>query len=398
MKSPSPTVSVDDVHAIAAKAFVPTGHGRIGVEIEWLVFDVEDNHRPVSVDEVRLAVGSLPLPAGGAVSFEPGGQLELSTECFAGPDALLAAVGADAGELVRRVAGAGLQLVALGIDPVRDPQRTLRLPRYDAMEAAFDVDGPAGRAMMCSTASLQVNVDFGHDPFKSWKHVARFGPVLGAVFANSPRRRGCPSGFASARQRVWSEIDRSRAGPVPTDDPRRWGEYALDARVLMIRTASGASPVRNGMSLRSWVEKGHELGFPSADDVAYHLTTLFPPVRPRGWLELRMIDALACDARRVALAVSWALVTCPEAGEQAARTCRDLIDPWTAMMFGLGDNAMREAAKRTLAIAGEALDDTSPILAAEVRSWNDTMVRHGRTPGDAPEEGSGSWRRACVER
>src|SRR5205807_7278180 len=97
-----------------------------------------------------------------------------------------------------------------------------------------------------------------------------------------------------------------------------------------------------------WMECGHELGWPTLDDFDYHLTTLFPPVRPRGWLELRMIDSLPDPWWRVAAAVATALLEDAAAGAAAreAVTRAGVAHHWrSAARHGLADPALRAAAQ-----------------------------------------------------
>lgn len=382
MTSEARTLEIDDVRRIAAEAFIPTGSGGVGLEVEWLVHLRTDASAPVTVETVRAAVGDAPLPRGGSVSFEPGGQLELSTRRCDGPLAALDAAETDGAELRSRLERAGLQLVESGVDRHRPPRRSLHQPRYAAMEAAFDADGPSGRLMMCSTASLQINVDFGPDPWQTWHRLGAFAPVLAATFANSPVTAEGPSPFASARLHIWSQIDPTRTSPVPTGDQDDWADYVLDARVLLVRDRADATALTDGTTLRSWVEHGNDLGHPDADDVRYHLTTLFPPIRPRGWLELRMIDAIDATARRVAVAVVWALVHATDDADALVAGCAAVTRPWDTARFGLADPLVHRNAVAVFELASSWLREHEPVLSEDVDRWLATMVRPGRTPAD----------------
>jgi len=146
MPTPSPTLSSEAAAAVIARALCPAGpvRGSVGLEVEWIVVDPDDPARQVPADEV-LAAAAGPLPAGGQVGTEPGGQLELTSARYADALAALAAVDADEETLRRRLRASGLALVATGVDPFRPPHRSVDLPRYRAMEAAFDSRGrPAG--------------------------------------------------------------------------------------------------------------------------------------------------------------------------------------------------------------------------------------------------------------
>ena len=160
------------------------------------------------------------------------------------------------------------------------------------METYFDHAGPDGRMMMCNSASMQINVDFDGDPGEAWRAANLVAPMLGARFSEpSPNRLD-----------VWSQIDRTRTSLVVGDDPgEAWATYTLAARVMFIRhDDNDCLAVLDGTTFADWIERGHPLGWPTEADLTEHLTTLFPPVRPRGYLELRSIDALDDDRWPVA--------------------------------------------------------------------------------------------------
>jgi glutamate--cysteine ligase len=313
---------------IRRRSFCPEARRRVGVELEWLTVRQDDPFARVDPGLLAPALAAAgELPGGGRVTYEPGGQLELSSR----PRTRIADTCADAASdlavVAEAAAGRGVLLVGSGADPLRPPARVVRTPRYDAMEAYFDADGPAGRRMMCNTAAVQVNVGIGPGPdeaARQWRLAQDLGPTLVAAFANSPLVEGEPSGFRSARMATWWALDRSRTAPVPMagdrPGPDSWVAYVLDARVMLVRAHDDRyMPVRSPMSFRQWMVEDHELGWPSPDDLEYHLGTLFPPVRPRGWLELRMVDALPDPWWRVPLAVAAALLADPQAGETVQR-------------------------------------------------------------------------------
>ncbi len=239
--------------------------------------------------------------------MEPGGQLELSSAPAVTLGELIEVTGRDLAALRDAAAAVGLELCGYGLDPLRPPRRVLDLPRYAAMEKFFDREGPWGRQMMCGTASVQVCVDSGDEgPGESgyrarWRLLHAIGPVLVAAFANSPIRRGQPTGWRSARQQVWSNMNpgRTRAPAPPADDgdPRdAWTAYALDAELMCVREPESADwSAPPGVTFREWLRAGGSgvLRAPTQEDLDYHLSTLFPPVRPRGHMEVRVIDAPA---------------------------------------------------------------------------------------------------------
>ncbi len=307
-----------------------------------------------------------PLASGTSVTFEPGGQVELSTPPADDVDVACALLEADLARLAAPLAERGIVLLGSGIDPSPTVGRVIRGPRYDAMEAYFTSPDTAwanaGRTMMCATAGLQVNLDLdARNPSSDtrWGLVHVLGPVLAASFANSPLVAGVPSGWKSYRLATWWRLDpsrtRSAGGPGPW--PGKWGAYVMDAQVMLIRGPDGECvPVRESLTFGEWVDHGHPLGYPTLDDLDYHLTTLFPPVRPRGWLELRMVDSLPQPWWRVPVAVAAALVYDAEAGEAAAQAAWDTSELWVpASRSGLAHPELAAAAQACFRIALEAL-------------------------------------------
>jgi glutamate--cysteine ligase len=147
------------------------------------------------------------------------------------------------------------------------------------------------------------------------------------------------------------------------------------------------------LSFGDWGARGHELGWPTLDDFEYHLTTLFPPVRPKGWLELRMIDSLPDPWWRVAAAVGTALLEDGDAGAAALEAVsappvgEGVAEHWrSAARHGLADPALRAAAARVFPAALEGMArlgaDRTTVAAAE--AFHDRFVARGRCPADEP--------------
>jgi len=247
---------------------------------------------------VLRAVGELPCK--GRITIEPGGQLELSSEPQPSVADAIDATRTDMRVLRNALDDVDIALEGSGLDRLRPPERVVDAGRYRAMETYFNSLGPHGRTMMCNSASLQVNIDVDGDPTEAWRAASLAAPLLAGFFnARSPNRMD-----------VWSGIDPTRAAPVVGDDPASaWAAYALDARVMFIRAGDDCVAVVDGMTFGDWLQRGHPLGWPTQDDLAEHLTTLFPPVRPRGWFEIRTIDALndECWPRAVELCAALML-------------------------------------------------------------------------------------------
>src|SRR5438067_9582874 len=121
MHGPASAFTIEQARdQIREQCFSASGHGRVGLECEWHVFDVADDRRVVRLEVVEDVVADIgPLPAGSRVTFEPGGQLELSSPPAVGVDAACDALAADHDAVVAALAPFGLALVANGCDPVR---------------------------------------------------------------------------------------------------------------------------------------------------------------------------------------------------------------------------------------------------------------------------------------
>ena len=386
---------------VASVCFKTGPPGKVGIEVEQTVHRIGDSAVPVTVTEVRDAVSSVegPLPGGGLITLEPGGQLEISSACAANLPEVISSTRADLAHAARLLAKAGLRPGHLALDPFRPPQRTLDHPRYAAMEQQFDSAGPAGRTMMCSTASLQVSLDAGYDgagpdsATQRWHHLHLLAPLLTAMFANSPFVRGKPSGWRSTRQAAWLAIDPTRtAAPTPlgTDPRQDWAQYALNANVLCIQPDNdgGSWDAPPALTMRSWL-RGAGPRPVTRQDLDYHLTTLFPPVRPRGFLELRVVDAQASADWEVATAVVVALVEDPQAAAVAAEACSALPADAGAMFVAARDGLANPELARAAQICAGAAWDALPRLGADagtrarVATFFEKYTSRGLSPADA---------------
>ncbi|WP_406385587.1 ergothioneine biosynthesis glutamate--cysteine ligase EgtA [Streptomyces sp. NBC_01618] len=377
----------------------------VGVELEWLIHHRDHPRVPVPHHRLDAAAALLrALPLSAALTFEPGGQLELSSRPA---DSLMACIDATAADLTAvrdALDRMGLAPAGLGVDPWHPPRRLLHERRYDAMEVSFDRSGPAGRAMMCTTASVQVCLDAGEEepgPLgygRRWQLSHLLGAVLVAVFANSPFQYGYPTQWRSTRQSLWAGLDPWRSLAPPGHLPPRdaWATHVLDTPVMCIRDDDGPWAVPDGLTFRDWIRTGAPRP-PVRADLDYHISTLFPPVRPRGHLELRMIDAQhGADGWLVPLAVTTALFDDPEAAETVYRTVKPLAETagpgpaprnplWEgAARDGLTDPELRAAAVTCFALALEALPRMGATTAVQeaVADFNDRFVARGRCPAD----------------
>ena len=232
-------------------------HTRVAVEHELVASWIEGDG-PVPIEVVRSA-------AHGAyadhLGFEPGGQVELSLPCAADAGAIAARLRQEVRELRADLARVGVRVDAHPVDPRPEELVPLQLtsPRYVAMQAHFDTIGPAGRRMMRCTASTQVCLDWwpGRAGLEQWRVLNLAGPHLAAAYARSVG--------PGSRLATWLAVDPDRT--------------AFDDRLLR-----DDDPVA---AYAEFARRATRFTGP-----AEHLSTLFPPVRPRArYLEVRFLDA-----------------------------------------------------------------------------------------------------------
>ena len=398
------TESAAELH-VRKSGFPPGPPRRTGVELEWLLMDPNDPAQPVSPPRLAAAADAVRLlPLRSAVTVEPGGQLELSSPPAASLMRCVDAVDADLRLVRGRLRPLGLALAGYGLNPWQSPRRVVHSPRYAAMEAHFDRGGSAGRFMMAGTASTQICLDSGErepGPLgqgRRWQLAHLLGAVLTATFANSPLQMGSPTGLRSTRQAVWAALDAGLAPERAFADPAAaWAAHALDAPVMFIRTRQAPWITPRGLTFREWLRGALPGLHPGLDDLDCHLSTLFPPVRPRGYLELRMIDAQpGADGWVVPLAVTATLFDDPAAAERAYRAVKQLAERagtgpaprnplWrAAVRHGLADPELREVAEVCFRAALEALPrrGASPAVREAVARFADRYVARGRCPAD----------------
>ena len=283
---------------------------RVGVEHELVVAGPDGG--VVALEDSRRALAGVPY-----VGFEPGGQVELSLPCTS-RDRLDHQVRQALRGVRAACAERGIELRSVPTDPREDVPLQLESPRYLAMQRHFDSIGPAGRRMMRRTASTQVCLDWwpGAAGAEQWRLLNLAGPFLAAAFA---RETGPGSRLAT-----WLEVDPARTAfdgrLVASEDPR----------IAYLDLARRATPFAEP-----------------------HLTTLFPPVRPRGsYLEVRFVDVQPDDdIAPMALALARLLYD-DEVRRAVLHELRDeapsLAQHWHDAAYGTGD--VRERGARLLGL------------------------------------------------
>ncbi|WP_345412516.1 ergothioneine biosynthesis glutamate--cysteine ligase EgtA [Pseudonocardia xishanensis] len=403
----APMVLRSRAEAEAYVASVCFKHGPprlVGVELEWVL----RAGGPPDLGELLAALGphapvsllpgspAAPLPGGSLVTIEPGGQVELASPPLPDLRTLTATVEADSAHLHRLLADRELTPEPRAADPCRPARRLVQLPRYRAMEQAFDRNGAFGRTGMCSTSAVQVALDAGeeHEVAARWAALHELGPVLLAAFANSPALHGRGTGWRSSRFAAWLASDPARTGPpTPTElarpDPAQaWAERVVGTPLLCVR-GPGEWVVPVGVTFADWIG-GALPGTPTTADLDYHISTLFPPVRPRGFLEVRYVDQQQGADWGLPVAVLAALTARPETLDRVRELCEPVREHWlAACRLGLADPDLARAARAVFGLACAALPDLDPppALAQRLVAVTEGRIAAGRSPADDPLPG-----------
>ena len=437
-KKTSPTIeSRDQLIASFAGGEKPKDAWRIGTEHEKFVYANGDHHAP-SYDEpsgIRALLGELeqygwkPVMEGGnaiamsgpdgSISLEPAGQFELS----GAPLDSLHETCAETGRHLEQVKAAGEKLgigfLGLGMwpDKTRAELPTMPKGRYAIMLRHMPRVGSMGLDMMLRTCTIQVNLDYASeaDMVKKFRVGLALQPLATALFANSPFTEGKPNGMLSYRSHIWSDTDPHRTGMLPFvfEDGfgyERYAEYALDVPMYFVYR-EGKYIDAAGLSFRDFL-KG-ELSVlpgekPTLDDWTDHLSTAFPEVRLKTFLEMRGADGGPWN-RICALPALWVGLLYDQGALDAAW---DLVKDWTIderqalrdAVPKLGLNAPIAGGGKLRDIAGEALDIAGAGLSARARfnraGDNETgfldplreIVRSGKVPAEVLlERYNGVW-------
>jgi glutamate--cysteine ligase len=391
-----------DAEAYVASVCFKHGPPRtVGVELEWLVHPTTAPAAPVDAAALRAALGPYApvtldprsparvLPGGSAVTVEPGGQVELASPPLAPLGRLVRTVAADVEVLHRRLAEHGLTASPRAADPLRPPHRVLDLPRYRAMERRFDRVGPAGRSGMCSTAAVQVCLDPGEgaELAERWSTLHALGPVLVAAFANSPLLHGRHTGWKSSRMACWLTLDPGRTAPpapVAGEPKGAWARRVVDSELLCVRRAGQAWDAPAGVTFADWIDGALDPP-PTVADLDYHISTLFPPVRAHGHLEIRYVDAQPGRHWALPVAVLAALLAEPAVTRRAHEACAPAAGRWvSAARHGLADRVLQRAAVAVFELALATLPALEPPgwLVDDLVVALSRRVRRGLCPAD----------------
>jgi glutamate--cysteine ligase len=354
----TPIESRDALVAWFEQGCKPKAKFRVGTEHEKFAFTT-DFHAPVPYEGRRSIrsllvgmqhllgwepimdgpniIGLADVTGGGAISLEPGGQFELS-------GAPLETVHQTASELMAHLAQLkeiarplGIGFLGLGMSPKWTREQTPRMPksRYRIMTAYMPKVGRYGLDMMYRTCTVQTNLDFSSeaDMVKKLRVSLALQPVATALFANSPFTEGKPNGFLSFRSEIWRDTDNQRAGMLPFAFEagmgfERYVDYALDVPMYFVKREDEYIDV-SGMSFRDLLTgklPGHGNLRATQSDWANHVSTIFPEVRLKRFLEMRGSDG-GPWRRLPAHPAFWVGILYDDASLDAAW---DLVKDWSA--------------------------------------------------------------------
>src|SRR5688572_1398893 len=318
----TPLETRDELVAWFEAGCKPKTEFRAGTEHEKFAFTI-DHRRPVPYEgrrsirallegmhsllgwepimEGNNIIGMFDVTGGGAISLEPGGQFELSGAPVENVHQTAAELFAHLAQL-REVAGPlGIGFLGIGMTPdwTRADMPVMPKGRYKIMTNYMPKVGSLGLDMMYRTCTVQTNLDFSSeaDMVKKLRVSLALQPVITALFANSPFTDGKPNGFVSKRSEIWRDTDNARAGTLPWafEDGmgfERYVDYALDVPMYFVKRgdkyidASGKS-FRDFFAGKLDVLPGER---PTVSDWANHVSTIFPEVRLKRYLEMRGAD------------------------------------------------------------------------------------------------------------
>lgn len=425
----TPIESRDQLVEALASGGKPKSAWRVGTEHEKFGFYLAD-HAPVPyegdrgirrlLEAMEGLLGWHPIEDGGriigltdplglaAISLEPGGQFELSGAPLATIHQTCREVNAHLAQVSECATPLGIGFLGAGFSPKWTRAQTPVMPksRYAIMARYMPTVGGKGLDMMFRTCTIQANLDFSDeaDMVKKMRVALALQPVATALFADSPFTEGKPNGFQSYRSEIWLDTDPARTGMLPFafDDGfgfERYVDWALDVPLYFVKRGDTYHDVA-GASFRDLLA-GKLVQLPgeraTVSDWQNHLSTLFPEVRLKNYLEMRGADG--GPTRRIcavpafwvgllydsdSLDSAWQIVR--DWTREERETLRTAV-PITALQTPFRNRTVNDIAGEVIALAREGLarrghlneeglDETIYL------SSLDEFVVTGRTPAD----------------
>jgi len=343
----------------------------------------------------------------GSIALEPGGQLELSGAARATLHETKAELDRHVVELAHLTDELGVRWLWLGAQPVHQPADLGFMPkrRYAVMREYLPTRGTLALHMMQATSTVQANLDFGSERDMGDKLRAAMGisSIVTAMFANSPFQSGKPSGLKTFRASVWGDTDNDRSGLLPfvfesaTPSYEQYVRWALDVPMFFIVREGELLPAR-GRTFRNYWDQGFLGHRATMEDWELHLSTLFPDVRMKSYLETRTTD---CVPPRFipALPALWKGILYSDSAVAAAW---DLTRRWTLserqqhrhdVPRDALDTAIPGSRGKTLDLARELMSIARGALAEQAKAGGhpdeavyleplDDLLRRGWCPAD----------------
>ena len=426
-----PVESFDELVTYLADGCKPPEDWRIGTEHEKFGFHTDtltpipyDGERGVEamLNGLHESFGWAPVmeagkviglkqpdeEGGGTVSLEPGGQFELSGAPLETLHETCDEVNTHLAQVREVGERLGIGFLGLGFSPKWRFDETPIMPkgRYRIMRDYMAKKGNLGRDMMFRSCTVQVNLDFASeaDMIKKVRVGLALQPLVTAIFANSPFTEGKPNGYMSFRSEIWKDTDPDRTGMLPWVFDEGFGfeayaRYALDVPMYFVYRDGVYNDV-SGLSFRDFMEgklPGFEGELPTESDWVDHISTIFPEVRLKRFIEMRGADGgpwrRLCALPAVwvgllydqtALDAAWDMVK--DWTEEERQNLRDQV-PATALSAPFRSTTALELAKQMIEISMAGLkarnrldrfgdDEVHFLNAVEV------ILEEGRTPSE----------------
>ncbi|MEQ9317161.1 MAG: glutamate--cysteine ligase [Henriciella sp.] len=329
---------------------------------------------------------------GASVSLEPGGQFELSGAPLEHIHQTCNEVGDHLREVREIAEPLGIAFLGMGSSPLWSMDETPMMPkgRYKIMRDYMLKVGRLGREMMFRTCTVQTNLDFSSeaDMVKKMRVSLALQPLGTALFANSPFTEGRTNGFLSYRSHIWTDTDPDRSGMLPFmfEDGagfERYVDYALDVPMYFVRRG-GKYLDASGLSFRDFLDGKLSIlpgEKPAIDDFVDHLSTIFPEVRLKRFLEMRGSDS-GPWSRLCAFSAFWTGILY---NETALDSAWDLVKGWTAPEREAMRQAVRTLGLKTPVPGGRSMQD----LALDVLAISRNGLKARAKPNTAGDNETG---------
>jgi glutamate--cysteine ligase len=425
----TPIETRDELVAWIAAGEKPKAEFRVGTEHEKFPFYVADRS-PVPYDgrkgirallegmqmllgwepilEGKTIIGLADVTGGGAISLEPGGQFELSGAPLETIHRTCSELNSHLAQLRQIAEPLGIGFLGIGMSPLwtRDETPVMPKGRYKIMSNYMPKVGSLGLDMMFRTCTVQANLDFSTeaDMVKKLRVSLALQPIATALFANSPFTEGKPNGYLSFRSHVWEDTDAARSGMLPFAFEsgmgyERYVDYALDVPMYFIKRGSDYIDVA-GSSFRDLLEGKHPARpgeRATISDWANHLSTIFPEVRLKRYLEMRGADAGPWK-NLCALPAFWVGLLYDDQSLDAAW---EIVKNWSAAERGqlradipkqglrakIGKRSVHDFAREVVALAHGGLKRRARTLydgrdESDFLEPLDTILERGKTPAE----------------